>query len=203
MRRLALFKVIVFLVSLVPLSLLLWNFFTHQLGANPFEVLTRESGLWTLRFLLITLTMRPLRQILQQSWPLLFRRMFGLFTFFYACFHLTTYLWFDHFFEWQEIWTDIVKRPFITVGMLAFVLLIPLAVTSTRAMMRRLGKNWQRLHRLVYLIASLGVLHFLWLVKADLREPLIYLGILLLLLGYRYYKYSTKSTSVSHQRNPA
>ena len=198
MRRVAFFKVIIFFTSLIPFTLLLWNFFTQQLGANPFEVLTRESGLWTLRFLLITLAMRPLRQILQRSWPLLFRRMFGLFTFFYASFHLTTYLWFDHFFDWQEIWTDIVKRPFITVGMLAFVLLIPLAVTSTRAMMRRLGKNWQRLHRLVYLIAALGVLHFIWLVKADLREPLIYLGILIVLLGYRYYKHTLKSTRVQH-----
>ena len=181
-------KPLVFLLCLVPLGLLVWGFMNDELGANPFEVLTRDSGEWTLRFLLLTLVMTPLRNLLQQAWPLKYRRMFGLFTFFYACFHLLTYLWFDQFFDWQEIWVDILKRPFITAGMFAWLLLLPLALTSTKAMMKKLGKRWKTLHRSVYLIGILGVLHFTMLVKADLREPLIYAVILLVLLGYRYLK---------------
>ena len=118
--------------------------------------------------------------------------MLGLYSFFYACLHLLTYLWFDQFFDWQEITRDILKRPFITVGITAWILLLPLAVTSTNGMMRRLGRHWRRLHRSIYLIATLGVLHFIWLVKADLREPLIYAGILLILLGYRLAKWWQK-----------
>lgn len=185
-------KLALFVVSLIPAAVLGWNFFHDQLGANPFEALTRESGEWTLRFLLVTLLMTPLRGILHQSWPLQLRRMLGLYSFFYACLHLLTYLWFDQFFDWQEISKDILKRPFITVGITAWILLLPLAVTSTNGMMRRLGRRWKRLHRSIYLIASLGVLHFLLMVKADLREPLIYTGILLILLGYRVTKWWQK-----------
>lgn len=185
LTRLQITKAVLFIVCLAPATLLGWNFYHDQLGANPFEALTRESGAWTLRFLLVTLFMTPLRNILHQSWPLQLRRMLGLYTFFYACLHLMTYLWFDQFFDWQEITKDILKRPFITVGITAWLLLLPLAVTSTNGMMRRLGRNWKRLHRSVYLIAVLGVLHFIWLVKADLREPLIYAAILTVLLGYR------------------
>ncbi len=190
--RLRLTKSILFVVCLVPVSLLGWNFYHDQLGANPFEVLTRESGEWTLRFLLLTLSMTPLRGILHQSWPLQLRRMLGLYSFFYACLHLLTYLWFDKFFEWPEIATDILKRPFITAGITAWILLLPLAITSTNGMMRRLGRRWKRLHRSIYLIAILGVLHFIWLVKADLREPLIYAGLLAVLLGYRVVKWRQK-----------
>lgn len=172
--------------------MLVWKFFHDQLGANPFEALTRQSGEWTLRFLLLTLLMTPLRDILHRAWPLQLRRMLGLYSFFYACLHLMTYLWFDQFFDWREITEDILQRPFITVGITAWILLLPLAVTSTNGMMRRLGRNWRRLHRSIYLIAALGVLHFIWLVKADLREPLIYAGILVGLLGYRLAKWWQK-----------
>jgi len=135
-----------------------------------------------LRFLLLTLAMTALRQLTGSAWPLRLRRMLGLYTFFYVCIHLTTYLVLDHFFDWNEIIKDIVKRPYITLGMLAFTLLVPLAMTSTKKMMQRLGKRWKSLHKLIYVIAILGVLHFILLVKADLREPIIYALILLSLL---------------------
>lgn len=181
-----LYKPVIFFICLVPLILLFRNFYLDQLGANPFEVLTRNTGEWTLRFILITLAMTPLRQLSGSAWPLKLRRMLGLFSFFYVCVHLSTYLWLDHFFDWDEIITDIIKRPYITIGMLAFILLIPLAITSNKIMMRRLGKHWKSLHKLVYLISVLGVLHFLLLVKADLLEPLIYASILFLLLTLRW-----------------
>lgn len=178
-------KPFIFSLCLLPLLLLFRNFYLDELGANPFEVLTRSTGEWTLRFLLITLAMTPLRQLTGSTWPLRLRRMFGLFTFFYVCVHLLTYIWLDHFFDWEEIWTDIIKRPFITLGMLAFTLLLPLAFTSTKKMMRRLGRRWKSLHKLIYLIAILGVLHFLLLVKADLREPVIYIVLLSVLFLVR------------------
>ncbi len=181
-----LIKPIIFFLSLVPLTLLFRSFYLDELGANPFEVLTRSSGEWTLRFLLLTLAMTPLRQLTGSTWPLRLRRMFGLFVFFHVCVHLLTYLWLDHFFDWDEIVTDIIKRPYITFGMLAFTLLLPLALTSTKKMMKRLGKRWKSLHKLVYFIAILGVLHFILLVKADLREPIIYAFILLTLLLLRF-----------------
>ncbi len=180
-------KPLFWLACLAPLGLLAFRFINDNLGANPFEMLTRETGEWTLRFLLLTLLMSPLRGLLGQGWPLAYRRMLGLYSFFYASVHLLTYIWFDQFFDWEEILLDIIKRPFITLGMLAFFLLLPLVLTSTKNMMCRLGRNWKKLHRLVYLIAILGVLHFLLLVKADLLEPIIYAGILLLLLGYRLW----------------
>jgi len=184
-RQLTLIRIGLFMLCLLPVFWLVWGFLQQQLGANPFEVLTRNTGLWTLRLLLLTLLLRPLAELLKQRWLLRLRRMLGLFSFFYAGLHMLTYLWFDQFFDWSEIGVDIAKRPYITIGMLAFVLLIPLALTSTRAMMRRLGRRWQILHRLVYVIAPLGVLHFFLLVKADIREPLLYAVILALLLGYR------------------
>jgi len=178
-------KPFIFILCLVPLTLLFRNFYLDELGANPFEVLTRSSGEWTFRFLLLTLAMTPLRQLTGSAWPLRLRRMFGLFVFFHVCVHLLTYLWLDHFFDWDEIVTDIIKRPYITFGMLAFTLLLPLALTSTKKMMKRLGKRWKSLHKLVYVIAILGVLHFILLVKADLREPIIYAFILLALFLVR------------------
>ncbi len=180
-----LIKPLIFILCLVPLTLLFRNFYLDELGANPFEVLTRSSGEWTLRFLLLTLAMTPLRQLTGSAWPLRLRRMFGLFVFFHVCVHLLTYLWLDHFFDWDEIVTDIIKRPYITFGMLAFTLLLPLALTSTKKMMKRLGKRWKSLHKLVYVIAILGVLHFILLVKVDLREPIIYAFILLTLFLVR------------------
>ena len=178
-------KPLIFILCLSPLILLFRSFYLDQLGANPFEVLTRSSGEWTLRFLLLTLAMTPLRRFTGSAWPLRLRRMLGLFTFFYVCIHLLTYIWLDQFFDWGEIVTDIVKRPFITFGMLAFILLLPLAMTSTNKMMKRLGRRWKSLHKLIYLIAVLGVLHFSLLVKADLREPIIYAFILFFLLLVR------------------
>ena len=178
-------KPLIFTLCLLPLFLLFTNFYLDELGANPFEVLTRSTGEWTLRFLLITLAMTPLRQLTGSAWPLRLRRMMGLFTFFYVSVHLSTYIVLDHFFDWDEIVTDIVKRPYITIGMLAFTLLLPLAMTSTKKMMKRLGKRWKSLHKLIYPIAILGTLHFLLLVKADLREPIIYALILFILLLVR------------------
>jgi sulfoxide reductase heme-binding subunit YedZ len=179
-------KPTVFIVCLLPLTWLVFALATDRLGANPIEVLTRDTGEWALRLLLITLCMTPLRRFMGWSWPLRIRRMLGLFAFFYACVHLTTYLWLDQFFDWSGIWGDILKRPFITVGMLSFALLLPLAVTSNRFMIRRLGRNWARLHRLVYIIPALVVLHFWWLVKADVREPLIYALLFLFLMLLRW-----------------
>ncbi len=182
-----LFKPFVFLLALLPGILLGWNAWQDNLGANPIETITHQTGDWTLRFLLITLSISTLRRWMGWGQLIRLRRMLGLYAFFYATLHLFTYLWLDQFFWWEEILADILKRPFITVGMLAFVLLIPLAVTSTNAMIRRLGKNWLKLHKLIYLIALLGVLHFWWLVKADVREPFIYMAILALLLGERIW----------------
>ena len=180
-------KPILFILCLVPFAVLVIGAVNDTLGTNPVETMTHETGEWTLRFLLLTLLITPLRRLSGHNWLIRLRRMSGLFAFFYACLHFLTYIWFDHYFDWMEIVKDIPKRPFITVGFTAFVLLVPLALTSTNAMMRRLKKNWTRLHKLVYVIAVLGVLHFLWLVKADILEPMVYALILLILLGYRAY----------------
>lgn len=175
-------KPAVFVVCLMPLLLLGWRAFADVLGANPIETITHRTGEWTLRFLLLTLLMTPLKRFAGWQWPIRLRRMLGLYAFFYACLHLATYVWLDQFFLWDEIWLDILDRPFITVGMLAFVLLLPLAATSNRSMIRRLGKNWKRLHRLAYVVPLLGVLHFWWLVKADVLEPFVYAALLAVLL---------------------
>jgi sulfoxide reductase heme-binding subunit YedZ len=175
-------KPVLFVLALVPLALLVWNALHDGLGANPVEAITFETGEWGLRFLLITLCVTPLRRI--TGWQPLarIRRMLGLFAFFYVCLHFLTYIVLDAFFDFRYILEDITDRTYITLGFTSFLLLTPLAVTSTNAMLRRLGgQRWRRLHRLAYAAAAGGVLHFLWLVKADLREPLIYLGILLLL----------------------
>ena len=169
----------------MPLARLIALGASGGLGANPIEFITRSTGTWTLIGLLVTLSVTPLRRLTGRADLIRYRRMLGLFTFFYACLHFTTYVWLDQFFDPAAIARDIVKRPFITVGFSAFVLLIPLAATSTHAMMRRLGRRWQQLHRLVYPIALLGVVHFLWLVKKDLTEPLVYGAILALLLALR------------------
>lgn len=179
------FKAGAFLACLIPLGLLGWDAYTDNLGANPIEVITRSTGSWTLIFLLITLSVTPLRRISSFKGVIKLRRMLGLYAFFYACLHFTTYIWLDQFFDLGEILKDIPKRPFITVGFSSFMLLVPLALTSSSAMIRRLGKGWQQLHRLVYVIAIGGVVHFMWLVKADRRQPLIYGTILTFLLGYR------------------
>lgn len=179
-------KAALFALCLVPLALLAWRAYTDNLGANPIEAITRGTGDWTLRFLLITLAVTPLRRLTGAHWLLRLRRMLGLFAFFYAALHFTTYFWLDQFFDLQAIAKDILKRPFITVGFAAFVLLIPLAATSNNAAIRRLGgRKWQSLHRSVYAIAILGVVHYWWLVKKDISEPLLYASILGILLGLR------------------
>jgi sulfoxide reductase heme-binding subunit YedZ len=180
------FKPVVFLACLIPLALLGWKAYNNALGANPIEVITHATGDWTLRFLLITLAVTPIRKLIGLLWLIRYRRMFGLFAFFYATLHFLTYIWLDKFFDVHEMLHDVAKRRFITVGFTGFVLLIPLALTSTKGWIRRLGgKRWQALHRLIYFSAIAGVIHYWWLVKADIRDPLKYGGILAVLLGYR------------------
>jgi sulfoxide reductase heme-binding subunit YedZ len=187
-KHIALIKAALFLACLAPLAYYVWSFQQDNLGANPIEAVTRGMGLWALRFLLITLTVTPVRKLARQPWLGRLRRMLGLFTFFYACLHLTTYVWFDQFFDWAAIAKDILKRPFITAGMVAFVLMVPLAATSSHAMVRRLGgRRWQELHRTIYAIAMIAVLHFWWMVKLDTREPTIYALIVFVLLGLRLW----------------
>lgn len=175
------------LLALVPACLLLYQALNNQLGADPVAELTRGTGEWALRLLLLSLAMTPLRLILKKSWPIRFRRLIGLYAFFYACLHFSVYLFLDLGSYWSQIGADIIKRPFITVGFTAWLLLIPLAVTSNQWMMRKLKKNWLKLHKLVYIIGILGVVHYYWLVKSDVREPLMYAGILLLLFGIRFW----------------
>ncbi|MES2365824.1 MAG: protein-methionine-sulfoxide reductase heme-binding subunit MsrQ [Pseudomonadota bacterium] len=185
-RQLGFTKAALFLVALVPLLRLIWLGINDGLGANPIEFITHSTGTWTLIGLLATLSITPLRKFTGWNWLIRLRRMLGLFAFFYASLHFMTYIWLDQFFDINTIVKDVIKRPFITVGFLAFVLLIPLAVTSTNSMMKRLGgKNWQRLHRLIYVIATLAVVHYWWLVKKDITQPLIYAVVLALLLGIR------------------
>jgi methionine sulfoxide reductase heme-binding subunit len=189
-RQISLAKVVLFAVSLLPFTRLVLFAFADRLGANPIEFITRNTGDWTLYFLCLTLSVTPLRKLTGMHWLIRLRRMLGLFAFFYASLHFTTFLWFDHFFDIDEMLKDVVKRPFITVGFTAFVLLIPLAVTSTNGMVKRLGgKRWQWLHRLVYLIASLGILHFWWMKagKNDFAQPILFGSIVALLLLVRLY----------------
>ena len=196
-RQFRIIKAALFLLALLPLVRLVWLGFQDRLGANPIEFITRSTGDWTLYFLCITLAVTPLRRLSGWNWLVRLRRMLGLFVFFYACLHFTTFIWFDHFFDLQAMWKDIVKRPFITVGFSAFVLLIPLAVTSTHAMVRRLGRHWQRLHRLIYVVAVLGILHFWWMRagKHNFAQPILMGSIVALLLGFRlvyWYRFQRK-----------
>lgn len=193
--KLKLLKVAVFLAALIPLARLAWKGYQQMLGANPIEVITHSTGDWTLIFLMLTLSITPLRKLTGQHWLIRFRRMLGLFAFFYASLHFTTYIFLDKFFDVHEMVKDIAKRKFITIGFTAFVLLIPLAATSTAGMIRRLGKRWQMLHRLIYVSAIAGVIHYWWLVKADVRKPQYYAIVLILLLGYRLLAAQRKKTA--------
>jgi len=180
-------KVSVFLICLLPLAALVWRAIHHGLTANPIEFITHSTGDWTLRFLCMTLAITPLRKIFRQPNVIRFRRMLGLFAFFYGCLHFTTYIWFDKFFDLAEMGKDIAKRPYITLGFTAFVLLIPLAITSTASWIRRLGgRRWQLLHRLIYVSAVAGVIHYYWLVKSAVLRPLIYAVIVAVLLLWRF-----------------
>jgi sulfoxide reductase heme-binding subunit YedZ len=179
-------KILVFAMCILPALLLLRDWYKDALGPNPAENIIRTNGNWTIHFLLITLCITPLRRLLRVPSLIQFRRMVGLFAFFYGCLHLTSYLWFDQSFDWREIWKDVYKRPFITAGFAAWLLMLPLALTSTAWAIRKLGgKRWQMLHRLIYLSALCGVIHFYWLVKSDVTRPLLYAAILLVLMLYR------------------
>jgi sulfoxide reductase heme-binding subunit YedZ len=180
------FKPVVFLACLGPLAHLVWKAYSGNLGANPIEVITHSTGDWTLIFLLITLAITPVRKLTKQPWLIRYRRMFGLFAFFYVTLHFLTYIWLDKFFDLHAMLADVAKRRFITVGFTGFLLLIPLALTSTTGWIRRLGgKRWQALHRLIYFSATAGAIHYYWLVKADKHKPLEYGAVLAVLLGYR------------------
>jgi sulfoxide reductase heme-binding subunit YedZ len=199
-KQISWIKAFVFLLCLIPLCRLVWLGFQDDLSANPIEFIERSTGFWALFILLATLTLTPIRLITGRVWQIKLRRMLGLFMFFYACLHITAYVWLDFSFVWADITKDIVKHPRILVGFAAFVLTIPLAITSSNAMVRRLREHWKQLHQLVYLIAILGVVHFWWLVKKDIREPLLYAIILVGLLGIRiYYKKASKLSKVSVQ----
>jgi sulfoxide reductase heme-binding subunit YedZ len=179
-------KLVLFAVALLPLLRLVVGFFAGHLGVNPIETITRSTGTWTLVFLLVTLSVTPLRRVTGQNWLIRLRRMLGLFAFFYACLHFTTYIWLDQFFDLAAIGKDILKRPFITIGFVCLLTLLPLALTSTDAMLRRLGgKRWRALHRLAYLAPALGVIHYWWLVKRDITQPALYATVLAVLLLLR------------------
>ena len=183
------FKTSIFVLCLLPLFNLIWSGFQQQLGANPAETIIRSLGDWALYFILMTLAVTPLRRVFNWTMLIRVRRMLGLFVFFYACLHLIGYVWFDQFFDWNEIIKDIIKRPFITLGFATFLLLLPLALTSTNSMMKRLKKNWKKLHQLVYPISIMATLHYFWMIKADFRQPALVAFILAILLGYRLYVY--------------
>ena len=199
--RLIASKTLVHALALTPLVILAWQFYavwktgSDALGADPVAEIEHRTGLWALRFLLIT----PLRQLTGQPDLIRFRRMLGLYAFFYACLHLAAYLGLDLRGYWTQIFEEIVKRPYITVGFTAWLLLVPLAITSTKGWIKRLGRNWARLHKLVYVICVLVILHFWWLVKSDIREPLLYASILALLLGWRGWKwFSRRRKAAAH-----
>ena len=199
--KLKLFKVAVFFAALIPLGRLGWKAYQGNLGANPIEVITHSTGDWTLIFLLLTLSITPLRRITGwQSW-IRFRRMLGLYAFFYVLLHLTTWLWLDKFFDVHEMLADVLKRRFIMAGMTALLLMTPLALTSTKGWIRRLGRRWQKLHRLIYFSAIAGVVHYWWLVKADVSKPELYAFLLALLLGIRVV-ISLRKRSAAHAPIP-
>jgi sulfoxide reductase heme-binding subunit YedZ len=195
-------KAALFVLALMPFARLVVFAFMERLGANPIEFITRSTGDWTLYFLCITLAVTPLRRLSKWNWLIKLRRMLGLFAFFYAVMHFTTFLWFDHFFDLNEMLKDVVKRPFITVGFAAFLLLIPLAATSTNGMIKRLGaRRWQGLHRAIYLIAPLGILHFWWMKagKSDFAQPILFGTIVGLLLLMRVYWKLAQPQTGKHQ----
>ncbi len=189
-KQISWIKAVVFIICLIPLIRLVWLGVVDNLGANPIEFIEHSTGFWALFILLATLTLTPIRLLSGRAWPIQIRRMLGLFMFFYVCLHIITYVWLDFAFDWLAITKDVAKHPRILVGFAAFILSVPLALTSTNSMMKRLRERWKQLHQLVYFIAILVIVHFWWLVKKDIREPLLYACILMVLLGIRiYYKY--------------
>jgi sulfoxide reductase heme-binding subunit YedZ len=206
-------KPLVFLGCLIPLGLLIWNYSTDNLSANPLADITHETGTWTLRFLVLTLSITPIKRITGWNSVQQLRRMVGLFAFFYVCLHFATYIYLDKFFDWPEVFKDVTKRPFITVGFTAMLMLLVLAITSPDFMVRWVGgKRWKNIHKMVYLAASFGVVHYYWLVKADTRRPLIYGAIIAFLLSYRLWVFlshrnskgpNQKTQTESVEPNPA
>ncbi|MCK5898527.1 MAG: sulfoxide reductase heme-binding subunit YedZ [Methylococcales bacterium] len=182
-------KILVFIISLVPVSLLLYDAFTDQLGANPIETLHFRLGDWALRFLCLGLAITPIKKMTGIKELVRFKRLLGLYAFFYASLHFLVYICLDLSFSMDQLMDEIPKSPYIIVGLITYSLLIPLALTSTKKMQKRLGQKWRRLHRLVYLIAILAVVHYLWLTKIDITEPLIYMGVIGVLLGFRMIKF--------------
>ncbi|ROH88076.1 sulfoxide reductase heme-binding subunit YedZ [Pseudomethylobacillus aquaticus] len=196
-------KRVLFLLALLPLARLIWLGMHDALTANPIEFITRSTGTWALVMLMLTLSITPLRMLTGVAWPVQLRRMLGLFMFFYALLHFSIYLWLDHWFDLMAIGKDIAEHPYVLVGFTSFVLSIPLAATSNSAMIRRLKTRWKTLHLLVYPIAILGVLHFWWLVKKDVSEPLVYVLVLAALLGVRlWYRYRPASQAASRKPLP-
>ena len=194
-------KVVVFLICLIPFASLLWRFIKGNLGINPVETLQHGTGDWTIRFIVFTLCITPFRKLFQLPDLIRFRRMLGLFAFFYVCLHFLTYLGPDQSFDVSGMWKDVAKRPFITVGFAAFVSLIPLAITSTAGWIRRIGgKRWQMLHRLIYFAAVCGVVHYYWLVKSDVRKPLFYGALVGILLLWRVVDWFFKRRSQAPAR---
>jgi sulfoxide reductase heme-binding subunit YedZ len=199
--RLAPAKTGIFLVALVPLAWIAWAFFRDRLGANPIRELEIQTGLWTLRFLAITLSITPARRVFGWNWLVKYRRMLGLFTFFYATVHLSMWSAVDWFFAWGDMWHEIVKHKYILIGMLTWLIMVPLAITSTKGWVRRLGKRWTRLHRLVYVAAITGTIHYLWAVKKDTFFPLVYLATFALLLAFRLIVARRRRTDAPRSRS--
>lgn len=188
-RQISWIKRILFTLCLIPLARLIWLGIQDDLSANPIEFIERSTGFWALFILLLTLSLSPIRMLWGTAWQLQFRRMLGLMMFFYASLHIFIYLWLDYGFNWPDIYRDIIKHPYVLVGAAAYLLTVPLAITSNQYMMQKLREHWKQLHLSVYLISILGVVHFWWLVKKDIREPLLYALILAFLLGLRlFYK---------------
>ena len=200
-QKINLVKVVIWLLALIPLARLIWLGVHEDLGANPVEFVERSTGLWALIILLVTLSLTPVRLITGQVWAIQLRRLTGLFMFFYVCLHITTYVWLDFGFVWADILKDVAKHPRILVGFAAFILVIPLAATSNRYMIKRLKTNWKKLHQAVYLIAILAVVHFWWLVKKDITEPLYYATALAILLGIRIYFKQQASNKIAIKVN--
>jgi len=208
MKRLG--KPAVFVAALLPLAWIAWKYFDGRLGANPIRELEIETGLWTLRMLAITLAITPFRRATGWNGVQKYRRMLGLFTFFYATVHLSMWAGVDWFFAWGDMWHEIVKHKYILIGMLTWLIMVPLAITSTKGWVRRLGKRWTRLHRLVYIAAITGTIHYLWAVKKDTFFPLVYLAVFALLLAYRVIAARQRasaapprSTSAPHRQSAA
>jgi sulfoxide reductase heme-binding subunit YedZ len=195
-------KVTVFLLALIPFSLLLVNGWNNQLGANPIEMVTDTTGIWALRFLLLTLAISPLRRLTGQPILIRFRRMLGLFAFFYASMHFLTYVWLDQYFDWPFIVEDIIEHPYVVVGFTTYLILLSLAISSPRFMVQKMGKNWVKMHRLIYPAAFLATTHFIWQVKSDIREPMLYFAILIALMLLRIPAVRKKTPLLTRRTRP-